>query len=78
MGPHHRASATSAPVGSVTSPAVRLEDFDYDLPANAIAQQPVEPRDAARLLVDGARGLDHCIAPCGTCPSSWPPATSSS
>lgn len=27
-------------------------DFDYELPANAIAQQPVEPRDAARLLVD--------------------------
>lgn len=26
--------------------------FDYDLPEGAIAQQPVEPRDAARLLVD--------------------------
>ena len=26
--------------------------FDYDLPPGAIAQQPVEPRDAARLLVD--------------------------
>jgi S-adenosylmethionine:tRNA ribosyltransferase-isomerase len=31
---------------------VRLEDFDYDLPGDAIAQTPVEPRDAARLLVD--------------------------
>ena len=30
--------------------------FDYDLPDQAIAQEPVEPRDAARMLVDrGAR-----------------------
>ena len=27
-------------------------DLDYDLPERAIAQQPIEPRDAARLLVD--------------------------
>jgi S-adenosylmethionine:tRNA ribosyltransferase-isomerase len=31
---------------------VRIEDFDYDLPPAAIAQHPIEPRDAARLLVD--------------------------
>lgn len=30
--------------------------FDYDLPSGAIAQQPVEPRDSARLLVDGGPG----------------------
>lgn len=30
---------------------MRLDAFDYDLPASAIAQEPVEPRDAARLLV---------------------------
>lgn len=30
--------------------AVRLSDFDYQLPPEAIAQQPIEPRDAARLL----------------------------
>jgi S-adenosylmethionine:tRNA ribosyltransferase-isomerase len=30
--------------------------LDYDLPAGAIAQTPVEPRDAARLLVDGGPG----------------------
>ncbi|HKN40807.1 MAG TPA: tRNA preQ1(34) S-adenosylmethionine ribosyltransferase-isomerase QueA [Acidimicrobiia bacterium] len=35
--------------------------FDYDLPAEAIAQTPVEPRDAARLLVatDPGGGVEH-------------------
>lgn len=30
---------------------MRLSDFDYDLPPELIAQTPMEPRDAARLLV---------------------------
>jgi S-adenosylmethionine:tRNA ribosyltransferase-isomerase len=30
---------------------VHLSDFDYTLPAECIAQTPIEPRDAARLLV---------------------------
>jgi S-adenosylmethionine:tRNA ribosyltransferase-isomerase len=30
--------------------------LDYDLPARAIAQTPIEPRDAARLLVDRGPG----------------------
>jgi S-adenosylmethionine:tRNA ribosyltransferase-isomerase len=30
--------------------------FDYELPAAAIAQEPLEPRDAARLLVDRGPG----------------------
>jgi S-adenosylmethionine:tRNA ribosyltransferase-isomerase len=37
-------------------PRLRVADFDYELPAEAIAQAPIEPRDAARLLVlDRAR-----------------------
>src|SRR5512145_744786 len=37
-----------------------IADFDYDLPARAVAQRPAQPRDAARLLVDrGAAGVAH-------------------
>ena len=36
-------------------------ELDYPLPDTAIAQRPVEPRDAARLLVDRGPGQlpDH-------------------
>ena len=30
---------------------MRLSDFGYDLPPERIAQYPVEPRDASRMLV---------------------------
>ena len=33
-----------------------MNELDYDLPGDAIAQTPVEPRDAARLLVDRGAG----------------------
>lgn len=36
--------------------AMQLSDFDYELPQDRIAQTPVEPRDAARLLVDRGGG----------------------
>jgi len=35
----------------MTAPRLRVDDFDYDLPAEAIAQTPAEPRDSSRLLV---------------------------
>lgn len=48
------------------SPRLRVDDFDYPLPASAIAQTPAEPRDASRLLVldragsrSGAPRLEH-------------------
>ena len=37
-------------------PETSIRAFDYDLPPEAIAQQPIEPRDAARLLVDAGPG----------------------
>jgi S-adenosylmethionine:tRNA ribosyltransferase-isomerase len=35
----------------MNAPRLRVDDFDYVLPAGAIAQTPAEPRDASRLLV---------------------------
>ena len=37
----------------------RTADFDYELPDAAIAQTPIEPRDAARLLVDREGVIGH-------------------
>jgi S-adenosylmethionine:tRNA ribosyltransferase-isomerase len=40
---------------------VRLSDFDFDLPTELIAQHPIEPRDAARLLEVGDRLADRAM-----------------
>lgn len=42
---------------------MRLDDFDYHLPTDRIAQHPLAERDSARLLVDaGARGpIDRVV-----------------
>lgn len=37
---------------------MRTSDFDYDLPSELIAQSPVEPRDASRLMVVEAASGD--------------------
>jgi S-adenosylmethionine:tRNA ribosyltransferase-isomerase len=36
---------------AVTDVRLRVDDFDYELPPDAIAQAPAEPRDSSRLLV---------------------------
>jgi S-adenosylmethionine:tRNA ribosyltransferase-isomerase len=38
---------------------LKLSDFYYDLPEGQIAQEPVTPRDSARLLVVDARASEH-------------------
>lgn len=38
---------------------MQLRDFDYQLPERHIAQVPIEPRDAARLLVDRGDRVEH-------------------
>jgi S-adenosylmethionine:tRNA ribosyltransferase-isomerase len=42
-------------------PDLRRDDLWYDLPEEAVAQRPIEPRDAARLL-DTRDGTDHVFA----------------
>ena len=42
----------------MTGDSSQLRDFDYVLPEEAIAQRPIEPRSAARLLVDLGRPSD--------------------
>ncbi len=49
--------------GSVpeVDPEQRLSSYDYDLPADQIAQSPAVPRDSSRLLVVEAANLHHHI-----------------
>jgi S-adenosylmethionine:tRNA ribosyltransferase-isomerase len=40
---------------------MKVADFDFDLPRELIAERPIEPRDAARLLVVGATLADRHV-----------------
>jgi S-adenosylmethionine:tRNA ribosyltransferase-isomerase len=55
-------SVPSMPVTGAEQ-GVSMDDYEYGLPEEAIAQRPIEPRSAARMLVDaaasGTPGVDH-------------------
>ena len=40
---------------------MKTADFDFDLPPDRIAEHPVRPRDAARLLEVGEHLRDHIV-----------------
>ena len=40
---------------------MKIDDFDFDLPSSAIAQRPIVPRDAARLLEVGDTVVDRMV-----------------
>jgi S-adenosylmethionine:tRNA ribosyltransferase-isomerase len=46
-----------------THDGARTSDYDFELPADRIAQQPVEPRDASRLMVvdRGSGRIEHRV-----------------
>jgi len=48
--------SVGASSGVLDFAAMRLADFDFDLPRELIADRPAEPRDAARLLIVPAAG----------------------
>ena len=56
-------------MGAHVSTTLTTSDFDYDLPEELIAQTPVEPRDASRLMVMDTRGRYHtmCFPKLRTC-----------
>lgn len=57
-----------------TAHPLRLSDFDFDVPAELIAQQPTDRRDESRLLVRAADGgISHRIF--RDLPSCLPPGT---
>ncbi len=58
---YHKALPPINPCCRTQTFPMRTDDFDFELPETLIAQHPIEPRDAARLLLIGARRQDQKI-----------------
>lgn len=61
VGMQSAASASVEEQVAVANPDLALAAYDYDLPDDRIAQNPVVPRDSSRLLVVEANSHRHCI-----------------
>lgn len=47
---------------------MKVDDFDFHLPKELIAQRPVSPRDASKLLrIKGDDLSDHVLQTCPIC-----------
>jgi S-adenosylmethionine:tRNA ribosyltransferase-isomerase len=59
---HHQSADVELDATRSRRDARPIDEFDYGLPAEAIAQAPVEPRSAARLLVGPGLTADGSLA----------------
>lgn len=60
MAIHARPPRTLVSVGK--GAALKVSDFDFELPAELIAQKPMEPRDGARMLVAAKNFEDRYVS----------------
>src|SRR5262245_60249084 len=50
-GSHSLPERRMSPPAPSASASIRIQDYDYPLPEECIAQQPAVPRDSSRLMV---------------------------
>ena len=59
---NHIRDADHGPDYTTAAGAMRVDEFDFDLPKELIADRPAEPRESARLLFVGTRLEDRRVA----------------
>ena len=76
-GPEKATTRAAASVPSIPSARMHIRDFDYDLPADLIAQEPTADRGGARLLHLSRSTATISHTQIAELPSLLSPATSS-